>query len=132
MATVATLFGEWDEPDPKPARIWDEDADEHYYVLDAHRRPLRVSHHEWMAWCNSNPETLVAETDLGDGWRVITSFYGAVQPEEDKENTAPLFWTLVIMANCDDDSVDAYPTWDAAEAGHREVVERYKKQLGLA
>jgi len=129
MARAATLFGEWEVQEPKPTPPWGDDAEEHFYVLDKNRRPVPATEEERTAWINSGAPTLVARTDLGGGWEVSTSFDGVVPAEEDQEGSAPLFLTLVLMGAVDDDYVAAYPTWDAAEAGHQEVVDRYKKQL---
>jgi hypothetical protein len=134
MATVMGLFGRQEEPEARPPQPWPADADEHFYMLDQSRNPVPVaSVQEHMDWYNSGGSELcsVAATDLRGGWEVITSFEGTVQADEDVEGSSPLFRTLVIMAGDDDDYVDAYPTWEAAEAGHRAVVARYKKQLGL-
>lgn len=131
MPRVATLFGAWEELEARPAPPWDEDAEEHHYILDEHRRPIPVSEEEWAAWSRSQRSKSghVATTDLGNGYEVITSFDGSVQADEDEEGAAPLFHTLVIMPLPDDLYVDAYSTWEAAEAGHRKWVEHYDSRV---
>jgi hypothetical protein len=131
MAMVKTLFGEWEEPAAKPTPPWPDDAEDHFYILDENRRPVPVLEQEWEAWGRSEGAKLgrVATTDVGGGYEVITSFDGSVRADEDEGGERPLFHTLVIMPPPDDLYVEAYPTWEAAEAGHRKWVEHYKAHL---
>jgi hypothetical protein len=131
MARVATLFGEWEEPDPKPVPPWGEEAEEHHYILDENRQPIPVLEEEWAAWSRSHHVRRghVATSVLGNGYEVITSFDGSVQADEDRDGAPLLFHTLVIMPMPDDLYVDAYPTREAAEAGHRKWVQHYGERV---
>lgn len=82
-----------------------------YYIL-VDKKVVKVDLLTWGRWFENFKERVVAQTDIGC-YHISTVFVGL-------END--LFETQV------GDDYYRYDTWDEAEKGHNELVERYKME----
>jgi hypothetical protein len=117
-----TLVMQEDIQDATEQAPW-EGGNDASYILDDQRRPV-VSDHAAFAAMSDEAKT-VAVTELGDnGFKVKTFFVGFDQSDGDEDE--PLVFQT--MAGLSEESwyVDAYPTWQQAEEGHKETVEHYR------
>jgi hypothetical protein len=103
-----------------------------WWILDG-KEPKQVADvHEWERWYSDFNKRRVA-LDEFDGIRVSTVFLGIdhnfrfVGPEQ--ERIPVLFETMVFGGPMDQEWCDRYCTWDEAEAGHKEMVERVKEAM---
>ncbi len=97
-----------------------------YYVLDVDRRAIQVTEAQWRAQSRTDRQ-LVAEDEVPHG-RVWTRFTGiALHESEDRKP----FLTESLIG--EDGIQEAhYATWEEAEAGHKRIVEEYRKAFGTA
>ncbi len=97
-----------------------------YYVLDVDRRPIQVTEAQWRAQSRTDRQ-LVAEDEVPNG-RVWTRFTGIALDESDDRKP---FLTESLIGE-DGIQEERYATWKEAEAGHKRIVEKYRKAFGAA
>lgn len=97
-----------------------------YFVLDADRRPAPATLSAMRDFTKSD-SAVVAESQIGSEVTITTYFTGVSlgQSEEDE----PLLFATVIKYGDEWLDEGSYPTWDEAEAEHREA---HRRMAGLA
>lgn len=90
------------------------------YILDDQRSPI-VSDHAAFAAMSDEAKTVAITEPCENGFKVKTIFVGFDQSDGDEDEPV-VFQTTAGLAN-ESWYVDAYPTWQQAEEGHKETVE---------
>jgi hypothetical protein len=93
------------------------------YKLDEQRRPVRASDPlDWQRWLQGRD--LRVRHDAVGPTRVSTLFL-AMDPQLSNSEEPQLFETMVLGGPLSHERV-RYSTWDEAEAGHLDILERVK------
>ena len=92
------------------------------FILEG-RKVKAASFTEWAEWFENFDNRNVAKTELDNGVLVSTVFLGT---DHGFGVRRQLFETMVFGGSLDQEQV-RYETYDEAEAGHKEMVERAKK-----
>lgn len=95
-----------------------------FFVLADHQPVRAVNAVNWLRWMQRTDRRL-RQDHLPNGLRVSTVFLGY---DPDRGRTAPphLFETAVLQGTAPV-AVQRYATWEAAEAGHRQLVRRMQR-----
>ncbi len=88
------------------------------YILDGHT-PVEAPLFTWAQWMET-ADRVVAQTTIGDVL-VSTVFLGL---DHSFGFGPPLFFETLVMGGEHDDEMRRYSTWDEAEVGHSEMVDR--------
>lgn len=107
---------------PDPITI-DAPGAPRFYVLDQENDPIRASEAAWQEASAGGP-TIIAEDEIAGG-KVWTQFSGMDFAGEDR----PLLFVTLSLFGEDGMEERRYRTWGEAEAGHGEVVERYRSRF---
>ena len=94
-----------------------------YYILKG-RKPVAVDIMTWGSWYG-NADRKVKKDKVGDV-SISTIFLGLNHQWGDGP---PLFFETLVFGGELDQEMDRYSTWEEAEAGHADMVERVKKSL---
>jgi len=95
------------------------------YILDDQRRPIRASDlSEWQQWIKRRDGDLKIGVETVGEARVSTVFLAA-DASLDATDEPLLFETMILGGPLRHERV-RYATWEEAEAGHRQWVERLK------
>lgn len=96
-----------------------------YFKL-AGTRPIPCAAGEWPGWFELHEaERTVGMTDVGDSF-IVTQFIGLDLPGREP----PLLWETLVRGGPLHGEGQRYSSWEAAEAGHREMVERAMRAIG--
>lgn len=96
------------------------------YVLDG-KRPVPATLREWGRWMET-ADRHVGDTEVAPGVRVSTVFLG-VDHNHSGRGPPVLFETLVFDDYGSGGEQHRYHTWDKAETGHRETVDRLRAKI---
>jgi hypothetical protein len=94
-----------------------------HYILDG-RTPVPTDMMTWAKWFETADRT-VSKTQIGE-WEVSTVFLGLDHAFGDGP---PLLFETLVFGGPLDSNMVRYSTWDQAEAGHAEMVNRVKAAL---
>jgi len=89
-----------------------------FYLLDG-KEPRKVTMEEWSG-CDRSDSSRVDYTETENG-NVSTVFLGCGFTHGDGP---PLLFETMVLGGTMDGRQDRYPTWEEAEKGHAEFVER--------
>jgi len=95
-----------------------------HYILDG-RTPVPTDMMTWAKWFETADRT-VSKTQIGE-WEVSTVFLGLDHAFDD--GRPPLLFETLVFGGPLDGNMVRYSTWDQAEAGHAEMVNRVKAAL---
>jgi hypothetical protein len=99
------------------------------YILDGHTPVHEPDKLAWAAWrTKHNAERQVA-ADIAAGALVQTMFVGI---DYNFGRGEPHVFETTVFNECGTSIPDRYATWDAAAAGHAEVVARLQANFPLA
>lgn len=90
------------------------------YILNGHE-PEEVDYIQSAAWF-STADRSVAKTDIGEEVFVSTVFLGIDHNHSGKG--PPVLFETMVFGGKQDGLCHRYCTWDEAEVGHHEVVDR--------
>ncbi len=99
--------------------------DSHKYILIDKKVVEEPDLYKWGAWMEDNREFLHVGDDSSNGYRISTIFLGL---NHQYGEGPPLLYETMIFKNGDWQHLycDRYSTWEEAETGHKEVLERVK------
>lgn len=90
-----------------------------HYILDGHT-PVAADFMDWARFYESGPDARrVAATDLDDNVHVSTVFLGV---DHAWGQGPPILFETMVFRSGDGQDCWRYHTWDAAAAGHEQVV----------
>jgi hypothetical protein len=95
------------------------------YVLDSHEPKPEPDHITWARWFETADRVVRQDHSVGGKWFVSTVFLGI--DHSFLEEQPILFETMVFAegGSAEEDACERYATWEEAERGHEELVERY-------
>ena len=93
-----------------------------YYILERHKA-VRVDIGKWGKWFEKTERHVKDETI--DGVRVSTVFLGL---DHSFGDGPPLLFETLIFDGKLDGEMDRYTTWEEAEVGHKNMVDRVKAE----
>lgn len=93
------------------------------YILEGHETK-EVDLMTYAKWCEGNDKH-VADEIVGDS-RISTIFMGI---DRSYGYGPPILFETMVFGGALDLEMARYYTWDEAEAGHKEMVERVKRSL---
>ena len=96
---------------------------EHYILKD--KKVVKVELLVWARWFEDIDNRRVAETKFGDV-RISTVFLGI--DHGFWENGPPLIFETLVFGGPLDDTMNRYSTWEEAEKGHSELVQRCRAE----
>ena len=98
-----------------------------YYILDG-KVPKKVTLEEWMNGNRYRP-------DADESWRVAQTYIGDIQIstvflglDHNHDGPPPLVFETRVFRGPMKDWCDRYSTWEEAEKGHQEIVEKVMNQ----
>jgi hypothetical protein len=94
-----------------------------HYILDGHRA-IKTDLMTWASWFENVKDRHVADEKVGDV-RVSTVFLGLDHAWGGNE-PPQIFETMVFGGELDQE-MDRYSTWEQAEIGHQNMVDRVKQ-----
>jgi len=95
---------------------------EDHYILDGHKA-IPVDFMTWARWFENIKDRHVADEKVGDV-RVSTVFLGLDHALG--ANEPPMIFETMVFGGELDMEMERYSTWEQAEIGHRNMVERVK------
>lgn len=95
------------------------------YILEGHEPKPVKDLLTWAGWFETT-DRKVARTELPDKVVVSTVFLGL---NHQYGEGPPLLFETMIFGGPLDQQMNRYSTWDEAEKGHQEMVEKAKKSL---
>ncbi len=95
------------------------------YILEGHEPKLAEDLLEWGSWFET-ADRIVAKTQISDDIEVSTIFLGL---DHSFGEGPPLLFETMIFGGSLDQEMNRYPTWDEAEKGHQEIVQKAKESL---
>ena len=95
--------------------------DKHYVLKD--KEPVPVDLMTWAKWME-DADRHVAKDTIGDS-DISTVFLGL---NNQFGEGAPMLFETLVFGGLLDNEMDRYSTWEQAEKGHTEMVERVKKK----
>lgn len=94
-----------------------------HYILDG-KRVVAVDMLVWATWFE-RADRVVAKTQIDDDVSVSTVFLGI---DHNFGSGAPLLFETMVFGGDHDEEMDRYTTWEQAEAGHYDTVDRITGQ----
>ena len=96
-----------------------------HYVLEG-KETKEVGPYQWAAWFGVARNRQVALDKISDEVRVSTIFLGL---DHQLGDGPPLLFETLVFEGTLDGEMMRYSTWDEAETGHKEMVERVRLTL---
>jgi len=96
------------------------------YILEGHEPKPVKDLLEWARWFEISNNRKVARTQISDDVIVSTVFLGL---DHQYGDGPPLLFETMIFGGPLDEQMNRYSTWDEAEKGHQEMVEKAKNSL---
>ena len=109
--------------DTQPVAAFQENTSQLLYILQGHTPVPEPDSRKWAEWYERERKTCTVAFDEIGGVEISTVFLGVnhnLSPQKEKPH---LFETL-IRGGQNDGTIERYPTWEEAETGHAEWVER--------
>lgn len=96
------------------------------YILDGHKPVIEKNLFAWAKWYET-ANRHVAKTEITKDIFVSTIFLGLDHAYGFDEK--PLLFETMIFGGSLDQEMNRYSTWDEAEEGHKDLVEKTKAAL---
>ena len=98
-----------------------------HYILDGHEaKPVDLM--TWAKWFEkARQDRVVARTNVVPGSDVSTVFLGL---DHQWGDGPPLIFETMVFGGPLDQETERYSTWEEAEAGHAQMVERVRRAPG--
>ena len=94
---------------------------EYKYILDGHNPVVCPDLMKWAKWFESADRS-VKETEIGDV-DVSTVFMGL---DHNSNSSPPMLFQTMVFGGVLEGQTQQYSTWDEAEKGHEQFVEKVK------
>ena len=92
-----------------------------YYILEG-KEPKEVDPYQWAIQFDTSNRH-VAQDEIADGVKVSTVFLGL---DHQYGDGPPLLFETLVFEGTLDGEMMRYSTWEEAEIGHKEMVERVR------
>jgi len=97
-----------------------------YYILSGKKVIKEKDVLKWAKWFENAKERRVAHTRI-KGVSISTVFLGLDHSFDD--NSLPLLFETMVFSGKLGEEQERYATWEQAEKGHKEMVERVKNTI---
>ena len=94
-----------------------------WYILDESHNPQPATIEQWSKWSTAEAKR-VARDEVGDS-SISTVFLGL---DHSFEGGWPLLFETMVFGGHLDGEMDRYYTWKEALEGHKQMVDRVKKE----
>ena len=113
--------------DTQPVAAFQENMSQLLYILKGHTPVPEPDSRKWAEWYERERKTCRVAFDQIGGVEISTVFLGVNHNLLHEQEKPHLFETL-IRGGQDDGTLERYPTWQEAETGHAQWVERIESE----